>query len=239
MAVDLGTAMKTAQPVLWFDRAALREIDRRAVEEFHIPILTLMENAGRGVADVAQRHIRLGKGALVVCGTGNNGGDGLVCARHLHNAGIRVQLLFVGERGALSAAAAAQMVVVEAMKLPMSVEMEGHAELRNWIVESDPQDIIIDAIFGTGLSRDVTGLAKEVIHAINVSKRTVVAVDIPSGLDCDSGKPLGEAVHAAETVSFCGMKIGFAGAEKNTGKISIADIGVPRELLAQLAVKPS
>jgi NAD(P)H-hydrate epimerase len=228
--------MKTASPALCFDRAGLREIDRRAVDEFHIPILTLMENAGRAVAEVAHKHIRLGKAALVVCGPGNNGGDGLVAARHLSNAGVPVQILLLQDRKDFRDAAAAQLAITDAMGIPVKIETPDHAEIRNWIVESDPLDILIDAIFGTGLSRPVEGLARDVIHAINVSRRTVIAVDIPSGLDCDTGKPLGDAIRAAETVSFCGLKPGFKTAPLYTGKISVADIGAPALLLKSLAL---
>ena len=227
--------MKTAAPVLTFTRAALKELDRRAVEEFHIPILVLMENAGRAVAETAHRHIRLGKSALIICGPGNNGGDGLVAARHLANANIPVQILLLQPPESFGDAPAVQLQIVQAMKLPVAVESADHSQLRDWIVESDPADIVIDAIFGTGLSRPIDGLARDVIHALNVSRRTIVAVDIPSGLDCDSGKPLADAIRAAETVSFCGLKPGFKSAPAYTGKISIADIGAPIQLLRQLA----
>jgi NAD(P)H-hydrate epimerase len=229
--------MKTASPALWFDRAGLREIDRRCAQEFHIPILTLMENAGRAVAEIAHKHIRLGKSALVACGPGNNGGDGLVAARHLSNAGIPVQILLLLPRDQFHDAAAAQLAITDAMKIPTTIETADHAELRNWIVQSDPLDILIDALFGTGLSRPVDGLARDVIHAANVARRTVVSVDLPSGLDCDTGQPLGDAIRAAETVSFCGMKLGFKSASSYTGKISVADIGVPRVLLAELTIR--
>ena len=228
--------MKTASPALMFSRDALREIDRRCAQEFHIPILTLMENAGRAVADVAHKHLRLGKAALIVCGPGNNGGDGLVAARHLANANIPVQILLLQPRDQLSAAPAAQLAITDAMKIPTKIETPDHAEIRNWVGESDPQDVLIDAIFGTGLTRDVAGLPRDVIHAINVSRRTVVSVDNPSGLDCDTGKPLGDAIRAAETVSFCGLKPGFKSAPLYTGKISVADIGAPHELLKSLAI---
>jgi len=231
--------MPTA-PIPIFSHAALHELDRRAGEEFHIPILVLMENAGRAVAEAALRHVKKGAGVLLVCGPGNNGGDGLVAARHVHNAGVPVQILLLEPPEKYRDAGAAQLAIVQAMKLPVRVISADHGELRDWLVESNPLDIIVDGIFGTGLSREVTGVARAVIQALNVSRRTIVSIDIPSGLDCDTGLPLGIAIRAKETVSFCGMKAGFAqaGALGYWGKVTVADIGAPVELLRELAMKP-
>ncbi|MGN6368263.1 MAG: NAD(P)H-hydrate epimerase [Phycisphaerae bacterium] len=225
-------------PTPVFSRDALRELDRRAVEEFHIPILLLMENAGRAVADAALRHLHKSpRHALVLAGPGNNGGDGLVAARHLHNAGVTVHVLLLALHDHYRDAAATQLAIVDAMKLKPLTLSHDHAELRDWLVEADPGDLIIDALFGTGLSRPVEGLAADVIRAANTAKHPILAVDIPSGLDADTGQPHGVAIHATETVSFCGTKRGFANAQACTGKVTIADIGAPRELLQQLAQK--
>lgn len=232
--LDMGAA-----PLI-FSKAGLRELDRRAVEAFHIPILVLMENAGRAVAEAARRRVT-GKGkVLILAGPGNNGGDGLVAARHLHNMGTAVMVLLLAGREAYKHAAAAQLEIVTAMKLPVESLSPDHSELRDWLVDSSPDDQLIDALFGTGLSRPPEGLAGDVIGAANASGHPILAVDIPSGLDCDSGQPVAgtEAViRAAETISFCGLKTGFAkpGAKAFTGKVTVADIGAPRELLRQLA----
>jgi len=218
-----------------FTRDALRQLDRRAVDEFHIPILVLMENAGRAVATTAQSLLKHGGSALIVCGPGNNGGDGLVAARHLHNAGRRVQILLLGAPEKFHQAAATQLAIVQAMKLPVQTISADHQELRDWLAESDPNDLIIDALFGTGLDRPVEGLARAVIDALNKTHHAVLSVDIPSGLDCDTGQPLGTAVKALATVSFCGPKKGFATAAAYTGKVIVADIGAPVELIAQLS----
>jgi NAD(P)H-hydrate epimerase len=233
---------------LTFSRAGLRELDRRAVEQYHLPILVLMENAGRAVAHAALRHLAAAgatRRVLILAGPGNNGGDGLVAARHLHNAGIAVTVLLLTPRELYKDAAATQLVIVEAMKLPLEILSPGHPELRDWLVEALPEDLIIDALFGTGLSRPPDGLAAEVITAANKSGHPVLAVDIPSGLDCDTGLPAGQptasgggadtVIHALETISFCGSKKGFPQARPFTGKITIADIGAPIELLKQLA----
>jgi NAD(P)H-hydrate epimerase len=224
-----------------FSRAALRELDRRAVADFHIPILVLMENAGRAVADAALRHIKPHRPVLILAGPGNNGGDGLVAARHLHNAAVPVTILLLAPREHYKDAAATQLAIVEAMKLPLETLTPGHAELRDWLVEAASDDLLIDALFGTGLSRPLEDLPAEVIRAANASQHPILAVDIPSGLDCDTGQPVGgpnvadTVIRAVETVSFCGHKKGFVNARPYTGKITVADIGAPTELLQQLA----
>lgn len=177
---------------------------------------------------------------MILAGPGNNGGDGLVAARHLHNAGAGVTVLLLTGREEYRGAAAEQLAIVEAMKLPMETVTAGHAELRDWMVEAVPEDLVIDAMFGTGLSRAVEGVAAEVIGVVNKSGHRVVAVDIPSGLDCDTGMPAGgggaeTVIRAGETVSFCGVKKGFGRARAFTGKVTVADIGVPVELLRALA----
>jgi NAD(P)H-hydrate epimerase len=225
-----------ANDPLIFTRAALREIDRRAVAEFHIPILVLMENAGRAVAATARDMLKHGRAVLIVCGPGNNGGDGLVAARHLHNAGVRVEILLLAGPEQYCDAAATQLAITHAMKLRVQTMSANHQELRNWLAETEPGDLIIDAIFGTGLSRPIEGLPRNTIEAINKTRRPVLAVDIASGVDCDTGQPLGIAVKATTTVSFCGGKQGFTAAAAFTGNIIPADIGVPIELLQSLAV---
>ncbi len=217
-----------------FSRDTLRELDRRAVEEFHIPILVLMENAGRAVAATAQHMLKHGGSILIVCGPGNNGGDGLAAARHLHNAGIPLEILLLADPDKFRDAAATQLAIIHAMKLPVQTISADHQELRNWLADSNPNDLIIDAIFGTGLSRPVDGLARDVIDALNKTRHAMLSVDIPSGLDCDTGMPLGIAIKAAATISFCGTKKGFANAAVYTGKVIIGDIGAPVELLHQL-----
>jgi NAD(P)H-hydrate epimerase len=208
------------------------------VEEYRIPIVVLMENAGRAVAEAAVKLLhKPAKGMLILAGPGNNGGDALVAARHLHNAGARVTILLLAKREEYRDAAGAQLAIVEAMKLRTETISADHSEVRDWVVDSDPGDVIVDGLFGTGLSRAVEGLAAEVIRAANGAKRTIVAIDIPSGLDAESGEPLGVAIRATETVSFCGLKRGFARGKEFTGKVTVADIGAPRELLAALAQK--
>jgi NAD(P)H-hydrate epimerase len=195
--------------------AQARELDRRAREEFRIPALILMEHAGRAVAEQAAR---LGRSHVVVAGSGHNGGDGLVAARLLHLRGHRVRVLPIAPLDRLQGEPAVQARMVEALKIPLVSDLRG--------------SIVIDAIFGIGLNRDVAGPAAEWIDRINRSGKPVVAVDIPSGLDGDTGEPRGAAVRATLTVTFGFPKIGFrrARAKQYLGRLVVADIGYPREL---------
>jgi NAD(P)H-hydrate epimerase len=185
-------------------RAELYELDRRAIEEFGIPSATLMENAGRAVAEEIGRLPH--QDVTVFAGKGNNGGDGRIVAR-----------LLAGERRVLL----------------HDVETDDDLTIL--------PGIVVDAIFGIGLAREVTGRWRRAIEAINASGRFVVAVDIPSGLDCDTGRPLGVAVKADLTVTFGAAKVGFGtpGAAAYTGRVAVATIGYPSELLAHLGESPS
>lgn len=225
---------------LIFSRAALQELDRRAALDYGLPILVLMENAGRAVALAVQHALRPGSRILIVCGPGHNGGDGLVAARHLHNALSTltdVTVLLAAPRDQFKEAAAAQLRIVDAMKIPVESFSPGHSQLRDWLALGSPGDLIVDALFGTGLSRPVEGPAREIIDTLNTSGRRILSVDLPSGLDCDTGEPLGAAVKATETVSFCGYKKGFETGKDYVGKVIVADIGAPLELLHALATK--
>jgi hydroxyethylthiazole kinase-like uncharacterized protein yjeF len=225
----------TNESTLWFSRAGLAQVDRRAVEEFGIPIMVLMENAGRAVAQVTRAYTNPESQVLIIAGPGNNGGDGLAAARHLANLGHQVQILLTGEAKKYSGAAAQQLGIVQKMALPILASSDPIAAFNQWLESSNVDDAIVDGIFGTGLSRPVSGSIAGLIDAINDSQRRVLSIDIPSGLDCDTGQPLGTAVRAVHTVSFCGMKIGFHNAEAIAylGQISIGDIGAPQKLLQE------
>lgn len=217
--------------MLRLTRNQLREIDRRAIEEYHIPGIVLMENAARGVAEIAWEMIDRREGAVVqiVCGHGNNGGDGLAVARHLHNRGATVTMSLWPATRDFAGDAAINYQIARAMKLDE--------------VEHDsvpPPSLIIDAIFGTGLDRPPKGKAETAIEIINRSETRVLAIDVPSGLDCDSGEPLGVCVRANRTVTFVAEKAGFANpaSRQYTGKVHVADIGCPRQLIEEVARLP-
>jgi NAD(P)H-hydrate epimerase len=215
-------------------RAQVREIDRRAIEEYHIPGVVLMENAARGVVELAVKMLSglAGSNVLIVCGGGNNGGDGLAVARHLHNLQFAVHVLMASDPAELKGEALVNWQIVSAMKIAQS---PATAEL----IAQHPSDLVIDALFGTGLTSAPRAESLALIQAINKQSAPVLAVDLPSGLDCDKGEPMGSCVRAARTVTFVAEKIGFAKprAKHFIGDVTVADIGCPRELVEEVAQK--
>ncbi|MBI2844495.1 MAG: NAD(P)H-hydrate dehydratase [Armatimonadetes bacterium] len=205
----------------------MKELDRRASEEFGVPSIVLMENAGLRTFDVVYKLLDRVQGSTVavICGRGNNGGDGLVVARHLHQIGVDVRALIVGKTGDMKGDAGVNLEI--ALKSGIAVEeVTEIAQVRRALAHSD---LVVDALFGTGIRGEITGLAGEVIDAINESIRPVVAVDLPSGLDADTGQIAGRCVWADETVTFALPKIGLAtypGAAY-AGQVSVAEIGIP------------
>ena len=215
------------RPEIVLDRAAVREVDRAAVEDYGIPGIVLMENAARAIASEALNMLRAvgGSRSLVVCGGGNNGGDGWAAARHLTNAGAE-PIVFpldeprAGSDAATNAAIARRMGVREVTSAPSTCDCE----------------IIIDAVFGTGLTRHVEGRAAEVLEWINRQGKPVLAVDVPSGLDCDTGEPLAACVRATVTLTLVAMKPGLLRpqAKPFVGRVIVGDIGAPRKLIERL-----
>jgi NAD(P)H-hydrate epimerase len=218
--------------MLRLTRAQVREIDRRAIEEYHIPGVVLMENAARSVAAVAMQMSRAQKSAVIVCGGGNNGGDGLAVARHLHNNAWPVEIILASEK-AYAGDALIQYQIVQAM---------GIATKRFATVKDPPNPhahvLVIDALFGTGLQSPPRSSHALLIRSMNECGLPILSVDVPSGIDCDTGVPLGDAcVRATRTVTFVAEKAGFAepAARQYTGDIVVGDIGVPRRLIEEVA----
>lgn len=223
------TGPRTMRPL---SQIEIRDIDRRAIEHYGLPGVVLMENAGRGCAEIVTRFWKSGS-AIVLCGKGNNGGDGFVIARHLENAGWRVKVRFAGPKSTIPEDARLFLSVVERGGIDCQA-ME--AESKVLATDLQQADLIVDALLGTGL----TGVVREPytawIAAINASGKPILAVDLPSGMDANTGKPLGVCVQATRTATMVSRKLGFENIESSlwTGPIEIVDIGVPRELLRQL-----
>jgi NAD(P)H-hydrate epimerase len=219
--------------MLFLSRSQLRQIDRRAIQEFRVPGAVLMENAARGVAQVAWEMLggnRAGP-VLIICGGGNNGGDGLAAARHLHNGGAVVSILLTTDPGKYSGEAKSNWDIVAAMKLPT-------AAADPVVITGMKPALVVDAIFGTGLAQPPRPPFAQIVQAIQGLAAPILAVDIPSGLDCDTGLPLGPAcVKAKATATFVAPKAGFANpaAAQYLGEVSIWDIGCPRELIEEVA----
>jgi NAD(P)H-hydrate epimerase len=214
-------------------RDEVRALDQRAIHEFGVPGVVLMENAGRGAAELL---CALGvPGPVVICcGKGNNGGDGFVIARHLDAAGLTVRILLFARPNELTGDAAINHQIVARTDLPITVHEGPRPDHEAVQRELAAAAWIVDALFGTGLSGPVRPPFDAVIRAINAAPAPVLAVDIPSGLDCDTGRPLGEAVRAAHTATFAARKRGFDSPEAAAyvGRVHVLPLGVPRQLLA-------
>jgi ADP-dependent NAD(P)H-hydrate dehydratase / NAD(P)H-hydrate epimerase len=207
-------------------------MDQRAIREFGIAGITLMENAGKACADAISESFGPGGGrrALVVAGKGNNGGDGFVIARLLEEDGWDARVLLLAVPTEISGDAASNLqrldrnsLILAPVGAPLPAGLFQDAAL------------IVDALLGTGVKSEVTGAYREAVEAINASGRPVVSVDIPSGVDAGSGRVLGVAVRADLTVSFALAKLGnilFPGGEL-CGRLLVADIGMPPEVVSE------
>jgi ADP-dependent NAD(P)H-hydrate dehydratase / NAD(P)H-hydrate epimerase len=203
--------------------AEMAEADRLTIAS-GVPGITLMENAGRAVADHAATP--RGRNVIVVAGPGNNGGDGFVAARYLAERGYSVAVSFVGDQGQLKGDAARAAELWSGPVEPASPDVLGEA------------DIIIDALFGAGLDRPVEGLPRAMIEAMNASAAPVIAVDLPSGINGTTGAVMGAAVKATETVTFFRRKTGhlLLPGRLHCGPVHVADIGIPASVLE--AIRP-
>jgi NAD(P)H-hydrate epimerase len=213
-------------------RDEVRAVDAWAINEIGVPGMVLMENAGRCCADLILETLDgvSDPQVCIFCGTGNNGGDGYVIARHLLNAGLAVRVIVCGRLEKVAGDARINLDILE--RLGHAVERldpgQGDADARVRELAGGA-DMIVDALFGTGLQGPLRADYHGLVEAINTLERPILAVDIPSGLDCDTGQPLGTAIRAAYTVTFVAVKRGFAAAPQArdyTGQIFVASIGV-------------
>lgn len=238
----------TPSHIATFSRRAVREVDRIAAEEFALPGIVLMENAAAALEEVALEMLsadsstpvrRGSRPVLICCGPGNNGGDGLALARRLSNRGVRDVILIAAPREKYAGDALTNLRVVSQMSIPIyDIGLVPPSGTLAGILDHESQPrLIVDALFGTGLDRPIGAPMDAVVRWLNAlhSEGTrVLAVDIPSGLDCDTGLPLGDAVVRADiTVTLAGLKRGFAhpASSAYTGRVVVGDIGVPVSLL--------
>ncbi|HPM77644.1 MAG TPA: NAD(P)H-hydrate dehydratase [bacterium] len=211
----------------------MREMDRLAIDTIKIPGIVLMENAGAGATEVIEDVFEdeLDFGAIILCGPGNNGGDGYVIARHLYNRGYDVAVFQLGAKSALKGDARTNLKIVENLDIPIySLLKERDLEVLEEAL--DDCGLVVDALFGTGLSKPIEGLAARVIDLVNDSDVAIVAVDIPSGLGADTGQPLGPVIMADLTATFGLPKVGqflYPGAEI-CGEVEVIDIAIPSEV---------
>ncbi len=221
------------------DRNQVRRVDALAISKYGLSGVVLMENAGRGAADLLCELGATNK-TIVCCGKGNNGGDGFVVARHLDLRHLSVEVLLFTDPATLTGDAATNFRVLEKSGIPMHVVIDepSMAELpailssANWI---------IDALLGTGSHGDPRPPLDRVIDRINAAGKPILAVDLPSGLDCDTGQPGNPTIRAAHTCTFVAAKPGFLKpqAAEFVGQLHIADIGAPRKLIEEVLGTPS
>jgi ADP-dependent NAD(P)H-hydrate dehydratase / NAD(P)H-hydrate epimerase len=218
--------------------AEMRRVDERATSAYGIPSLTLMEAAGRGVAEALVREIPglAGRRVIVLCGKGNNGGDGLVAARHLRELGVRSRVLVLS--GAAELANDAALNFARALESGVELEVcEDETALTRRPLELDAETVVVDALLGTGVKGPARGLIARAIDAINASPATIVAVDLPSGADADSGTLPGITVRAHRTLTLCRPKpcLVLEPAASHAGNFEVVDIGIPDEAIAEEA----
>lgn len=227
-------------------REQVRRIDRLAVERLGMPSIVLMENAAINAASFVIDLLRDDEQSLgpdprvaVLCGGGNNGGDGYALARHLHNFGLGVECFALSDPAKLDGDAKVNHDIAEALGLPISPVLDDAAleqALPTWRLAA----AVVDAMLGTGFTGEVRARLAGVIQALNdVEHPRVVSLDIPSGLDADTGEPGGVAVRAAATISFVADKAGFTheAAQAYLGRLVTADIGIPHDWAMRIATQ--
>ncbi|HHV96984.1 MAG TPA: NAD(P)H-hydrate dehydratase [Clostridiaceae bacterium] len=224
----------------------MAKIDKTAIEEYGIPGIVLMENAALSVVEEIKNTLGSisDKRVIVFAGKGNNGGDALAVARHLHNRGAYVNIYIVGDANAIMGDAKINLDIVRKIGLK-PVELKGEQinsdfnYISNMMLYINEADMIVDGILGTGLKGEVTGLVSDVIKIINESGKFVLSIDIPSGLNGSTGQVMGVCVKADKTVTFGLPKVGLLlhpGCEY-AGEIIVADIGIPHEIIHIMNLK--
>lgn len=211
-------------------RDEVRAVDRHAIEQWQVPGVVLMENAGRGAADILARQFLpiANRSVAIVAGRGNNAGDGFVIARHLHRMGAECKVYLTSPPDQISGDAALNLRIIQAIGL--DVREAGEQDMGNLADWLSDANVIVDALGGTGIEGTLRGRLAEAVMQINIAGQsvTVLSVDIPTGLDCDTGTAAGPAVRARMTVTFVARKKGFDNPDSGnyTGEVIVQDIGI-------------
>ncbi len=212
-------------------RDEVRAFDSWAINKIGIPGVVLMENAGRSCAELIQERLKdvSAPKVTIFCGTGNNGGDGYVIARHLLNNDYDVTVIICGDQSKIKGDAKINLEILKRMGQTIEqLDLAGQDIGEQVMAFTADPDMIVDALFGTGLRGLLREEYKQLVEAINSRGCPILAVDIPSGLDCDTGQPLGTAIRAECTVTFVAVKEGFTTADsvQYTGRVYVASIGI-------------
>lgn len=228
--------MTQPHPPLYLSREAVRDVDRRAMDEYGLPGIVLMENAARGCVDSLCEL--QAKSPVVICaGKGNNGGDGLAMSRHLTNRGIDNRVLLFAHEWELRGDAAINYRILKAAQADLVIVSDRACPdaLRELLL---PASWIVDALLGTGTQGTLRDFYRRAIQTMNRSQRPIFAIDLPSGLDCDLGTPIDTApdacIVATVTATFVARKLGFESptSRQFTGDVRVIDIGVPHQMFA-------
>jgi NAD(P)H-hydrate epimerase len=215
----------------------MREIEKIAIEELGIPSILLMENASLRLAEHCVNALDGIKNpnVVIVCGQGNNGGDGMALACLLHEKGVETRIIFVGDINTVKGDPAIYFAIIKKLNIPVEqLPLNGNPTDISSVIKNC--DLVVDAMLGTGLSRDIDGSFKYLVETINSYAKYVISVDIPSGVHSDTGRIMGCAVKATETVTFQFPKIGiyaYPGAAC-AGKVHIEDIAIPSSLINRI-----
>lgn len=216
----------------------MREVDRLMIEEYGVTLLQMMENAGRALAELTRRRLGgsvEGRVIVVLAGKGSNGGGGLSAARHLHNWGALVQVMLASPREALNDAAGHQLAALEAA----GVMISGYGRDREMELPVlwDDAAVIVDALLGYSLTGDPRGVYADLIRVANASRRPIISLDVPSGLDAGDGTIYSPTIDAAATLTLALPKTGLIEGRAVVGDLYLADIGVPPALYAQMGLR--
>ena len=212
-------------------RDQVRAVDAWATNTLGIPGVVLMENAGRGCVELIEEKLKdvSEPKVCIFCGTGNNGGDGYVIARQLSNSGFEATVVVCGDRGKIKGDAKINLDILERMGQPIESLNPAQGDTAARVADfAAGAEMLVDSLFGTGLSGQIRDDYRRLIESLNACECPILAVDIPSGLDCDTGRPLGAAIEASWTVTLVAVKKGLTSAQatRYTGEIFVASIGI-------------
>lgn len=215
----------------------MKNIDRLSIEKFGIPGIVLMENAALSVVNVIKDYIKNmnSPSIVIIAGKGNNGGDGFAIARHLYQLGFNTNIIFLGDTNSIMGDALINYNITKNLNIPtLIIKTKKEFNTAKKIIER--ANIVVDSLLGTGLKGEVKGITKDFIILVNENSKYTIAVDIPSGLNSESGHVEGEAIKANLTVTFALLKQGLILNTNYVGKLIVADIGIPKSVLDEINI---
>lgn len=219
-------------------REETRLIDNYIIKDIGLPSVILMENAGRGIAQHLRSLNPKGK-VIICCGKGNNGGDGYVVARYLNIYGIEAQIFVFADPKDIRGDAKIHLEVVKKLGLQIKYLKSSTLDHHCLLNDLNEAEWVVDGLFGTGLSTEVEPFYFDVINTLNKTKANILSIDVPSGLDCNAGRPLGTAIISTITCTLISMKTGFLNeeAQKYLGILEVINLGIPNSILHRAIIE--